>query len=144
MGEERLTDELLEQLLASASPEAYLAQSGIADRSFTDYLNALLDEKGLKKSVVIRDAGLDATYGYDCFSGKRVNPSRDYVIQLALGLRCTLLETQRLLRCAGRSPLWPKIPRDAIIIFGIEHGRTRSQVDDDLFRLRRETLVKAE
>ena len=28
---ERLTDELLAQLMASASPEAYLAESGIAD-----------------------------------------------------------------------------------------------------------------
>lgn len=140
--EERLTDELLRQLLASATPEAYLAESGISDRSLSDYLNQLLDEKGLRKSEAIRAAGINGTYGYDCFSGKAANPSRDHAIMLALGLRCTLLETQRLLRTAGVSELWAKVPRDAVIIYGVQHGLTREQVDDDLYRLGFETLVK--
>lgn len=140
--EERLTDELLQQLLASATPEAYLAESGISDRSLSDYLNQLLDEKGLRKSEAFRAAGINGTYGYDCFSGKAANPSRDHAIMLALGLRCSLLETQRLLRTAGVSELWAKVPRDAVIIYGVQHGLTREQVDDDLYRLGFDTLAK--
>ena len=113
-----------------------------ATQGFADYLNQLLDEKGLKKSEVIRAAGINGTYGYDCFSGKAANPSRDHAITLALGLRCTLLETQRLLRTAGVSELWAKVPRDAVIIYGVQHGFTRVQVDDDLYRLGFDTLVK--
>ena len=140
---ERLTDELLEQLLAAASPEAYLAETGLEDKSFADYLNELLAAKGLKRSDVIREAGFDSTYGYQFFSGERTNPGRDYAIQLAFGLQCSLLETQRLLRRAGVSELWAKVPRDAVIIYAFEHGRTRAQTDDDLFRLGFETLMKA-
>ena len=144
MAEERLTDELLEQLLASATPEAYLTETGIEDRSFADYLNELLAAKNLKKSQVIREAGFDSTYGYQFFSGERTKPARDYVIQLAFGLRCSLVEAQRLLRRAGVSELWAKVPRDAVIIYALEHGYSRAQADDDLFRLGFETLVKAE
>ena len=144
MAEERLTDELLEQLLASASPEAYLADSGIKDRSFSEYLWQLLAEKGLKRSDVIRASGVNGTYVYQFFSGERVNPERDYVIMLAFGLTCSLIETQRLLRTAGCSELWAKVPRDAVIIYDIQRGFTRDQTDDDLFRLGYQTLVKAD
>ena len=137
---ERLTDQLLEQLLASATPEAYLIGSGIVDRSLTDYLNQLLAEKELKKSQVIRASGVNPTFCYQIFSGAR-RPNRDTAIKLAFGLGCSLIETQRLLRTAGHSELWCKIPRDAIIIFAIEHGYTREQADDDLYRLGEETLL---
>lgn len=141
---ERLTDELLEQLLAAATPEAYLAETGLEEKGFSAYLNELLAVKGLKMSEVIREAGLNATYCYQFFSGTRSNPGRDYAIQLAFGLRCSLIEAQRLLRRAGLSELWAKVPRDAVIIYALEHGYTRAQADDDLFRLGFETLVKAD
>ncbi len=141
---ERLTDELLEQLLAAASPDAYLCEPGLEDKSFSTYLNELLVAKDLKKSQVIREAGVDGTYCYQFFNGDRSNPSRDYVIQLAFGLHCSLVEAQRLLRRAGVSELWAKVPRDAVIIYALEHGYSRAQADDDLYRLGFETLVKAE
>ena len=61
---------------------------------------------------------------------------------LAFGLRATLRETQRLLRLAGVSELWPKVRRDAIIIWCIERGYTREQCDDELYRLRESTILK--
>ena len=59
---------------------------------------------------------------------------------LALGLGCSLRETQRLLRLDGVSELWPKVRRDAVIIWCVEHGFTRSQTDDELYRLGEKTL----
>ena len=44
---------------------------------------------------------------------------------LAFGLKCTLRETQRLLRLAGVSELWCKQRRDAIIIWCIRNGFDR-------------------
>lgn len=143
MAEERMTDELLQQLLASASPDAYLAQNKLPNRSLADYLQQLLKEKGLRRSEVFRAAGINNTFGYQAFSGER-NLGRNNAIMMAFGLRCTLQEAQRLLRLAGASELWPKVPRDAIIIFCLEHGMTRVQCDDELYRLGEPTLLSAE
>jgi hypothetical protein len=60
---------------------------------------------------------------------------------LAFGLDCTLREGQRLLRLAGVSELWCKQRRDAIIIFCMEHGYSRTEADDELWRLGEKTLL---
>lgn len=143
MGEERLTDELLEQLLASATPEAYLAETGIGNRSLPEYLGQLLAEKRLVRSEVIRAAGVNPTFGYQIFQGTR-HPGRDTAIMLAFGLRCSLVEAQRLLRLAGVSELWCKVPRDAIVIFALQHGYSRVATDDELYRLGEKTLLAGE
>ena len=103
-----------------------------------------LEEKGLRKADVVRDSGLNQTYCYELLSGRKSGPKRNKVIMLAFGLHCDLTETQRLLRRAGHAELWSKVERDAIIIHCIQHGRTRLQTDDELFRLGYETLVSEE
>ncbi len=140
---EPLTEELLERLLASATPEAYLQEAPLFERTLSDYAHELLREKDLKRSEAIRASGLNTTYGYQIIQGTR-HPSRDNVIMLAFGLRCTLTETQRLLRCAGVSELWCKLRRDAIIIYCVEHSLSREECDDVLYRLGEDTLLSAE
>ena len=73
---------------------------------------------------------------YDIFAGKS-KPGRDHAIMLAVGLGCNLRETQRLLRLAGVSELWPKVRRDAIIIWCIQHRYDRFQIDDELWHMER-------
>ena len=136
---ERLTEELLERLLAAETPEAYLDEGLTVDRDLPDYLRDLLDARGLKRSDVVRASGLNGTFVYDVFAGKS-RLSRDNALMLALGLGCSLRETQRLLRLDGVSELWPKVRRDAVIIWCVEHGFTRSQADDELYRLGEKTL----
>ncbi len=140
MAEECLTEDLLERLLASSTPDEYLDESLTIDRGLPDYLHELLGEKGLRRSAVARASGLNATFVYDVFAGKS-RLSRDNAIMLALGLRCSLRETQRLLRLDGVSELWPKVRRDAVIIWCVRHGCTRSQTDDELWRLGEKTLL---
>lgn len=141
MSGERITSELLEQLLASATPEAYLmAENTTVDRTLPDYLFSLLDEKGLKRSDVIRASGINATVVYDIFQGKS-RPGRDHAVMLAFGMGCDLREAQRLLRLAGAAELWCKVPRDAILIWCFEHGFSREQADDELYRLGEKTLL---
>lgn len=140
MAEERLTEELLERLRASARPEAYLDEGLTIDRKLSDYLYELLAERGLKRSDVIRASGLNGTFVYDAFKGK-TRLGRDKAIMLALGIGCNLRETQRLLRLDGVSELWPKVRRDAIIIWCIEHGYSRAETDDELYSLGVKTLL---
>ncbi len=138
---ERMTGELLKQLLASATPEAYLSMpDAIVDRTLPNYLFELLHAHGLKRPEVIRASGVNTTVVYDIFQGKS-RPGRDHAIMLAFGLRCNLQEAQRLLRLAGVSELWCKVARDAVIIWCFEHGLTREETDDELYRLGEKTLL---
>ncbi len=140
MRQERLTEELLDRLLRAASPEAYLDEGVTVDRALPDYLRELLAEKGLSRADVIRASGLNATFCYQIFQGTR-RPGRDHAVMLALGLGCTLRETQRLLRLAGVSELWCKQRRDAVIIWCVQNGLSRVETDDELWRLGERTLV---
>lgn len=143
MQEERLTDELLQELLNSTSPDAYLDEADLPDRTLPDYLGDLLEDRSMTRADVIRASGLNATFVYHVFQGQR-NIGRDNAIMLAFGLRCTLQETQRLLRLAGVSELWCKVPRDAVIIFCMDRGKTRAECDDELFARGMDTLVRNE
>lgn len=140
MAEERLTEDLLERLLAAETPEAYLDEGGTLDRQLPEYLDELRREHGdIKKAQVIRNCRLNSTFVYDIFSGKS-RPGRDTAIMLAFGIGCELRECQRLLRLAGVAELWPKVRRDAIIIWCLNHGLSMSECDDELWRLRERTL----
>jgi len=43
----------------------------IADLTFHDYLNTLVKTSGMKKSQIIEASGLDRTYCYQIFDGRR-------------------------------------------------------------------------
>lgn len=139
---ERLTSELLNELLTSNDIESYLSEGNASDRKLVDYLNERLEKHNLNKATVIRGSKLNPTVVYDIFSGKS-RPGRDHAIRLSLGLNCDLHETQRLLRLAGVSELWCKQRRDAIIIWCVRNGYDLVAVDHELTRFGEPTLVPA-
>ena len=140
---EPLTEELLERLLASSGPEAYLDQAPTDDRSLSDYLMDLIDAHGVRRADVVRRSAVNSTFVYQIFAGER-QVGRDNAIKIAFGIGCTLRETQRLLRHAGLSELWCKNRRDAIIIHCIDQGLSLPECDDERFRLGEPTLVQRE
>lgn len=141
MPKERLTEDLLARLLNSESPEDYLSQGETIDRELPDYLYALLDAKGMNRSQVARISSINTTFLYNIFEGKS-KPKRDNALMLAFALGCDLRQTQRLLRLADVAELWPKVRRDAIIIWCIERGYTREECDDELYRLGERAILK--
>ncbi len=128
------SDKLLDDLLHAVSTEAYLDRLPEVDADLASYLTRLLEEKGLKRSEVFHRAGIGATFGYYIFKGER-GCGRDTALKLAFGMGLDLLETQRLLTRAGHARLWPKSPRDAVIIRALHAGRSREECDDELFEL---------
>lgn len=140
---EQLTDELLQRLLSSSSPEAYLDTTSVGDRSLSEYLRSMLVKHNVSRAQVVRASAINSTFVYQVFNGER-KVGRDNAIKLALGIGCTLSETQRLLRHAGHSELWCKIRRDAIIIYCIEHAFSLVRCDEELYRLGEKTLVSQE
>ena len=86
------------------------------DEDLIGYLLGLLDKYGASKREMMDWADLEKGYAYQILRGIR-RPGRDKLIQIALGLGCSLEETQRLLRLGGRNELYSRVRRDAAIIF---------------------------
>lgn len=137
--DERITEELLAELLASPSIEGFLDENATNEVTLSEYLQELLDKKGLKRAEVIRKANLNATFGYQVFTGAR-GAGRDTILQLVFAMELTLREANRLLQVAGANGLYCKNRRDGIIIFCIEHSYSLQETDEELYRFGEETI----
>ncbi len=109
------------------------------DRSLPELLAELVEKKGIKKSYAIRAAEMSEVYGYQIFSGIR-HPERNKLLCLAVGMNLTLDETQNLLKCAGYSPLYVKLPFDSVVIYGICKRLSVIKINEMLFENKLETL----
>ncbi len=142
MGEdvtERLTEEVLQELLDAPSLDEFIDAHEFPAVTLPEFLERMLEKKGLKRSRVVRMADLNETFGYQIFTGAR-NPSRDKVLQIAFAMALSLRETNRALMAAGASSLDPKCRRDAIIIFCIDQGCSLQKVNEELYRLGEDTV----
>ncbi|MEE1044325.1 MAG: XRE family transcriptional regulator [Olegusella sp.] len=140
MTEERLTEELLDELLRSESAEQFVETHDLPDRTLSDYLQQLLAEKGMEQATVVNMADLHPTYGYDIFRGLKKHPGRDKVLQIAFAMALTPRETNRCLELAGVSSLYPKVRRDAIILYCLNKSQSLQKVNEELYRLGEDTI----
>lgn len=107
--------------------------------SLSQMLNRLIDEKGLKKSQVIKNAEMSEVYAYQIFAGMRI-PERKKLLCLAIGMGLNLEEVQTLLKCAGYSQLYVKLPFDSICIYGICNKLSIVDINEMLYDYELETL----
>ena len=116
------TSALLNKLSHEADIENFIDQNAqlLEIPTFDAYITRLCKNSGNVPEQVIRNASIERTYGHQLFNGTR-KPSRDKVIQLAFGFKMDLEATQKLLQIAQKSALYPKIKRDAAIIYCIQH-----------------------
>ena len=133
--ERRNTDDLRSELMDTPDLTTFLAanEDNFSSASAVARLNEMLEKKGLSK------AGMSEIYLHQIFAGRR-NPSRSRMLCLCFGLSASLEETQELLRLCGLAELYPKVRRDAIIIYGLLHGMDLFAVNDRLFSEDEETL----
>lgn len=136
---EKLTEELSSELLDAPTIDGFVAKNVLGHRKLGEYLEELLEQKGLKRSQVVHMANLNETFGYQIFTGQR-NPSRNKVLQIAFAMALSLRETNRVLEAAGVSSLYSKDRRDAIIIFCLDRGCSLQKVNEELYRFGEETL----
>ncbi|WP_348920378.1 helix-turn-helix domain-containing protein [Enterococcus rotai] len=132
--QEKDTDALLHSLKKAENFQTALSETRnhTIDQTLKDYLNTWLLNKKITKSTVLKKAGITEATGYQYFDGKR-NPSREKVIALAIGLDLRLEETNELMKKTGYAQLYPKHPWDAIVIYGITHHLTITEIDDLLY-----------
>lgn len=128
------TDDLENELMSASNLSRFLSenQDSFNREEFSDLLQELFQKKGMSKAALAKRAGMSEVYLHQLFSGGR-NPSRNRIICLCLGLSATLEEAQKLLRGSGNAELYAKDRRDAIIIYGLIHRMTVTEVNDRLF-----------
>ncbi len=138
-----LTNELLNQIIHTSSLDNFFATNHVHKYSLEDYLAILIEEKNLKQPEVIKSAGLNPTYGYEIFTGRKKSPSRDIILQLALAIHCNLDDTNRLLKISNNSELYSKCKRDVILIYAIVHEFSIIDTNQELHRFGEHLLGKA-
>lgn len=107
--------------------------------TLSEMLEQLLEQKGLKKSAVIRAAEMSEVYGYQIFSGLRI-PERNKLLCLAIAMKLNIDEMQTLLKTAGYSPLYVKLPFDSIVLYGVCKGMSVVEINELLYEYGLDTL----
>ena len=115
------TNTLMKRLFKAADLDTYLEgnESNLHSPDFYTLLKQACEKRDMLPAQAIERSQIERTYGHQLFNGTR-RPSRDKVIQLALGLGLNVDETQRLLRAAGKSQLYPRLKRDAVILYALQ------------------------
>ena len=115
------TNTLMKRLFKAADLDTYLEgnEGNLHSPDFYTLLKQACEKRDLLPAQVIERSQIERTYGHQLFNGTR-RPSRDKVLQLALGLGLSVDETQRLLRAAGKSQLYPRLKRDAVILYALQ------------------------
>ena len=114
-------------------------KSYLVNSSLSSMLNVILENKELKKADVIKNAEFSEVYGYQIFSGRRI-PERNKLLCLTIAMGLNIDETQTLLKCAGYSPLYVKLPFDSIVLYGICKKMSVVAINELLYEYGLETL----
>lgn len=109
------------------------------EKSLSELLNTLIEEKNLKKSHIVKNSEISEVYAYQIFSGLRI-PERKKLLCIAVAMELKLNEVQALLKCAGYSPLYVKIPFDSVVMYGICKKLSVIQINKLLFEYDLDTL----
>ena len=130
----KTTDELAHEIQEAGDILSYLEKnrSEMQLGSFPEYLEQWLRQKQVTRAQVVRRSNLNRAYVYQIFSGKKY-PSRDKVIALAFGLELSADETQTLLKQAGYRELYPRDPRDALLLFSLGKHMTLLDANELLY-----------
>ncbi len=139
--QDKSTDDLRQELMESPDLEQYLAENDafFSSKDAAAMLNQLFKKCGLSKAALAKRSGMSDIYLHQIFSGRR-NPSRSRLLCLCIGLGASLEETQELLKLCGLAQLYPKLRRDAIIIYGLTHRLSLFSINDSLFSSDEEKL----
>lgn len=140
---EKSTEELLNELSKAEDVFEFARenQMELESYSLTGLLEDLLVKYGKQKKDVIRDSGLDTTYGYQIFDGRK-NPRRDKLLQLAFGFPLTVEEANRVFRAAGVSDLYVRCKRDTICMYCLQQKMTVDECNALLYQAGEETLTQ--
>lgn len=116
------TSTLLGRLFKASNLQGFIENNANAIQTpeFHTYISELCQEMQKVPERVIKQSSIERTYGHQIFNGTR-KPSRDKVIQLSFGFGLDVEGTQNLLKVAQKNSLYPRIKRDAAILYCIKN-----------------------
>lgn len=140
---EKSTEELLHELQKTEDVFEFTRENEeeMEAISLTEQLEQLLKKYHKQKKDVIKDAGMDTTYGYQIFDGRK-KPRRDKLIQLAFGFPLTVEEANKMFRSAGVSDLYVRCKRDTICMYCLQQKMTVDECNTLLYQAGEETLTQ--
>ena len=124
------TGELLKDIRAARSAEdasAWHRQN--REPQLQDVLYEIMQARSLTPKDVIRMCGVERSYYYHILSGIK-RPSRNMILRIGFCLRADLKQMRRLLRLADAEDLYPRVHRDALLIYAIQNKYTMVQAND--------------
>lgn len=112
------TSALLDGLFKASALDTFIKdhEAALLIPTLPEHLNALCRQKDVERAEVVRRAGIDRSFGFQIFQGTK-NPSRDKVLQLAIGFELGYEEAQALMKAAQKPALYPRLKRDAAVIY---------------------------
>lgn len=136
------TSTLFQKLCGRESGEAILRQEQ-TEPTCAQVLQNWLEQTGLSAPEWMAAADVSRSYGYQILRGERL-PGRDILLRTALSLHLPLKETQRLLAVGGCGALYPRVRRDAAVIFALNQGMTLLEMEELLTSLPEHSLYAGE
>lgn len=136
------TSKLFHALRGIESGKELLGRIG-ASPQCAQMLSELLESSGVSAPEWMAAADISKSYGYQILRGERL-PGRDILLRTSLTLRLTLKETQRLLAVGGCASLYPRVRRDAAVIFALNRRMTLMEAEDLLASLPERSLYALE
>ncbi len=109
-------------------------------KTFPVALFDFLQERGMTIPDLCEASLLSRSFTYQLCEGTRA-PGRDIVLRLSIVLGLTYDEAQYLLRSAQRGALYPKVRRDAVIIYALSKHMSLSETNEALLSLGEESLL---
>ena len=92
------------------------------EKPFAAYMRERFKAKGLKQQDVFLAADISEGYGYKLIAEEKHTRQRDVILRLCFAGHFSLDETQRALKLAGMSPLYPRMERDAVLMVAVNQG----------------------
>lgn len=123
----KLTEDLLKQI-RELNIDEFKKEDNFDKIGIGDYLSNLLTSHDLQPKDIIINLNMDRSYTYQILGGRR-NPTRNFLLRIAIFLKLPLEETQRMLSIAQRAQLYPRNRFDAAIIFALEHKMTLEETN---------------
>lgn len=135
------TTKIVEELGLSSDFKTFYNENKdyMVKENLSQLLDKLIIKYDLKKSQVIREAEMSEVYAYQIFSGLRV-PERKKLLCLAIAMKLSLDEVQTLLKSAGYSTLYVKLPFDCIVLYGVYKKLSVVEINEILYEYGLETL----
>ena len=135
---ERTTDFLTSVLKNARASDAERYLNEYSDRlvpesgAFTEYVRGLFRNHGVRQQDVFLLADIPERYGYKLVSGEKTTQRRDVILRIFFAAGFSLDEVQHALKLYGMPELYPRFPRDAVLIIAVNSGLTDPYDVDDL------------